>query len=298
MAARLKTIYCGGYTISVTKFESSDTLKAVLIINQDGRDVFNQGVNLEGFKPEATGLIRVDDIESNNINPSLLNQSSMRLALKGGGVWKPNNFIVWGEMEQKTASLYPPEIVPLAFENDITKTITTSGTATGDVFTSIPLRLLKKGDSNMRINRLFFIVFTTWSTDDVGTDSPITLQITTADGNTVVNYLFPDTPQDDFDEDTFCSYLVPVNSSFSRNELNNSSVRISIGGDDWWSPKAVYIFGLDDATGHPEQMVPLVSIHSWNAILDELSSDPTEGSQYVTLPLYKIPPDLPTSSSE
>lgn len=296
--ARLKTIFCGGYNISISKPAASDPPNAVLIINQDGRDAFNQGVGLSGFAGGSTGLMRIDDVASKNIQPSLLNHSSMRLALKGTAAWKPDNFIVWGEVEQRAVSLYPPEIIPLAFENDITKTISNSGTATGDVVTSIPLRLLKKGSNAMQINRLYFIVLTLWSTDDTGTDSPITLQITTADGNTVVNYLFPDTPQKDFDKATFCSYLVPVNSPFSRQDLNESSIRISIGGDDWWSPSAVYIFGMDDATGHPEQMVPLVSIHNWKEVLDELSSDPSEGSQSVTLPLYSIPPDLPTSSSE
>ena len=59
--------------------------------------------------------------------------------------------------------------------------------------------------------------------------------------------------------------------------------RLRILGTDAWLPKTVFVFGLDTPSGRPNDVVTLASVPEWE--LGWLSTDPSEGSASVMLPL-------------
>jgi hypothetical protein len=77
---------------------------------------------------------------------------------------------------------------------------------------------------------------------------------------------------------------MPVILPFTRSSLNNGTITLRIkGGMDDWKPLRFFLFGLDDATGRPESIVPLVHLGEWP--FGTMSPDTTNGIASVTLPL-------------
>ena len=97
-----------------------------------------------------------------------------------------------------------------------------------------------------------------------------------------MDFDIPDTPQQDQERGQANLYFVPVSSPFTKGSLNRDAISLRIGGDDAWLPVSFFLFGLDDATGRPEALVPLVHIRNWT--LGWLSTDAGEGVPSVTLP--------------
>jgi hypothetical protein len=137
------------------------------------------------------------------------------------------------------------------------------------------------GGPDVRIERLLLLTVTGFE-EGAGTDSPVTLQIGGPD-ELVVDYDLPDTPQFDLEANTVNWYFVPVVVPFTKRELGERSIRLSIDGDDLWRPNQIYLFGLDRSRGRPHQVVPLVN--SGPEVF--LSTDPTEGAASVLLPLAR-----------
>jgi hypothetical protein len=212
-------------------------------------------------------------VAANNIVPEDLTDSSIRLAILGNNAWRPEHFVVWGERFTGGA------IVPLAIETDISAELSTDPDE-GNV--SLPLRLVGFGSATRVINRLL-VMMTTASSDDAGTDNGITLRVTTSGGTEVVDFDFPETPQEEQERGQANLYLVPVGSGFTKASLAANSIRLSISGTDAWLPGSLFIFGLDDAAGRPEFLVPLVNLRTWPFGL--MSTDSNEGRSSVTLPL-------------
>jgi hypothetical protein len=131
------------------------------------------------------------------------------------------------------------------------------------------------------------LVIAMGNADDSGTDSPIHVRIT-AGNSVVVDHTIPDTPQADLEANEGNLYFLPVISPFMRSQLSDSSIVLSIEGDDAWTPGAVVMFGLDTLSGQPKAMVPLVHRFPWG--FGALSTDPSEGIPSVTLPLAPIDP--------
>jgi hypothetical protein len=211
-------------------------------------------------------------VQNHNIIPENLSNSSIRAVILGSDAWRPEHFVVWGERFTGGA------IVPLAIETGISAQLSTDSSE-GNA--ALPLRLVGTGSSSMNINRLL-LMMTTANSDDAGTNDKINLTITTTGGE-VVDFDIPDTPQDDQERGQANLYFVSVNSPFTRNSLGSNSIRLSTSGTDAWRPASLFLFGLDDAAGRPEALVPLVNLRSWP--LAQLSTDSSEGSGSVTLPL-------------
>jgi hypothetical protein len=211
-------------------------------------------------------------VQDHNIIPENLSNSSIRAVILGSDAWRPEHFVVWGERFTGGA------IVPLAIETGISAQLSTTSSE-GNA--ALPLRLVGTGSRSMNINRLL-LMMTTANSDDAGTNDKISLTIT-ATGGEVVDFDIPDTPQDDQERGQANLYFVPVNSPFTRNSLGSNSIRLSTSGTDAWRPASLFLFGLDDAAGRPEALVPLVNLRSWP--LGQLSTDSSEGSGSVTLPL-------------
>ncbi|HET7060927.1 MAG TPA: hypothetical protein VFI43_01980, partial [Nitrosospira sp.] len=98
-------------------------------------------------------------------------------------------------------------------------------------------------------------------------------------------HVFPDTPQSDLERAEANLYYVQVAVPFSKTELNENSIRLSIKGDDAWLPDRLFLFGLDEDETGPAAgfVVPLVHLPEWP--LGTLSTDPEEGQGSVVLPL-------------
>jgi hypothetical protein len=211
-------------------------------------------------------------VQNHNIIPENLSNSSIRAVILGSDAWRPEHFVVWGERFTGGA------IVPLAIETGIAAQLSTDSSE-GNA--ALPLRLVATGSRSMNINRLL-LMMTTANSDDAGTNDKIKLTITTTSGGEVVDFDIPDTPQDDQEKGQANLYFVPVNSPFTRNSLGSNSIRLSTSGTDAWRPASLFLFGLDDAAGRPEALVPLVHLRTWP--LEQLSTDSSEGSESVTLP--------------
>lgn len=157
--------------------------------------------------------------------------------------------------------------------------------------------LVQAGDRTMEINRLLLLMTTGGQLPEThflaegfdtapGTNSPIELQIESG-GALVVHFRFPDTPQHDQEPGQANLYFAPVPTRFTKAQLGGNSIILQIKGDDAWLPTNFFLFGLDDATGRPEQLVPLVHLPDWP--FGFMSTDSSEGIETVTLPLLRDP---------
>jgi hypothetical protein len=222
-------------------------------------------------------------VAPHNIVPENLTDSSIRVGIRGDDQWQPEDLFVWGRR------LTGGEGIPLAIETDITAKLSLEigGTEGVESVSSIPLRRVGLGDRAMEINRLFMLMETSLS-DDSGTDDTITLRIfTIPSAGLVVDFDVPpggDTSQEDLEQGDANFYEVPVITPFTQNSI--AAIRLEIKGDDAWLPRNFFLFGLDDATGRPELLVPLVHLPEWE--FGPMSTG-IDGVTQILLPLAPTP---------
>lgn len=261
-----------------------------LVINENGIDrlnhIFSEDTPQKDQEAGQANLYSVDaDVETDE-----LDNSSVRVSNLGGDQWSPEVLYIWGE--GRRFADFNTEIIPVAIETDIITKLS-AGVEDRSAVPSMPLRLVAKGNRRMQIRRLMLIVMTE-GVPHTGiiahahapseTNDPIELEITNASG-LVVKYEVPKTPQLDLERGQANLYFVPASVPFSQQSLRQNSIVLRIKGDDAWQPSKVFLFGLDDAAGRPESMVPLVHISQWN--LGWLSTDTGEGREEIILPLIQ-----------
>jgi len=262
----------------------TDTNRLNLTINIDGEDIVDMDFRFlrapgwlsGGLGPDSDWLGRGQAALSFSdlptpIETSHLTNSSIRLGIRTDDAWGPQHVLVLGRHERL--------VIPIAMEMDLDRWLSTDSSE-GKL--TMPLRLVREGTSSTLIRRLVLLVYT-GTGDDVETDSRIHLQIAAA-GNIVVDQDIPDTEQDDLEQYTANWYDVDVGVPFTRGDvLSNGQIRLSILGTDAWRPESVFVFGLDTASGRPNEVVPLVAIQEWS--FRPLSTDPNEGEASVILPV-------------
>ncbi len=228
--------------------------RVVLIVNQGGVERLQHTFSNTSQDDQERGQANLYpvNVARNNIVPENLDNSSIRVGLRGDDAWRPEHFFVWGQRLRDGA------IIPLAIETDLGITLSTD-TSEGKLSTR--LRRVGTSSANMQINRLLMLMITENGEDD-GTDSTIELQITSG-GALVVDFDIPDTPQRDQERGQANWYFVPVTAPFTKNSLDDRSIRLTIQGRDAWRPRSFFLFGLDDAAGRPEFLVPLVHHRNW-----------------------------------
>ena len=213
------------------------------------------------------------------IEASLLTNSSIRLGIRADDAWVPQHVLVLGNTEagvDPTGKPTPSRVIALAMETELQRWLSTDSTE-GKL--TMPLRLVGEGNSSTVIRRVLLLVYTG---SGVATDDAIQLQIR-AGGNLVLQQQVPDTAQDDLEEYTGNWYFLDVPVPFTRGDvLSNGGISLSILGTDSWSPRSLFVYGLDTAAGRPNEVVPLVSIPLWE--LGTLSTDLGEGQPSVDLP--------------
>jgi hypothetical protein len=259
-------------TLTSTLSDSGTESELVVIMNQNGLDVVHRDL---GFGDVATGggkLYRHDIAESQVVPASYY----MRLGTRGSDAWKPRVIAAW--CERFTSG----NIVPLGYDELVGTTLSTDSDE-GRI--SLPVRQVPGGHIRTGINRVLLVTGT--NVGNSATDSPIHVRITAGQG-VVVDHTIPDTSQDDLEGAEGNVYFIPVMSSFTRSQLTDASVELSIEGDDAWLPIVVVMFGLDTASGQPNAMVPLVHQHPWS--FGPMSTDSGEGVASVTLPLAPMDP--------
>jgi hypothetical protein len=265
--------------------------KISLSINVDGADLLNQVFpdSSQVDQESAQANLYEFNVNGRRIEPGSLTNSSVRLQILARDAWNLEHFFAWGEVPPRTL-LQNTAIVPLVIETGITKTLSTD---TSEGVASIPLRLVAKGGSRMRINRLLILLTTKGAQEDdsgifatasppFGTDNSLEIQIVANDRLIVLSEI-SDTAQDDLEIGAANFYTMPVILPFTKSSLNNQSITLRIkGGRDNWRPASFFLFGLNDAAGRPESIVPLVHLPEWPFGFMEPD---TNGVASVTLPL-------------
>lgn len=259
-------------TLTSTSPDSGSDDELVIIMNQNGLDVVHQDLDY-GDVDTGGGKLYAHDIAEDQILPE---NYYMRMGIRGDDAWAPRMIVAWCERFTNG------NVVPLAYDEVIT-TVLSTDSSEGRI--SLPLRPVGGGMIRTFINRVMLVTGT--HALESATDSPIHVRITALQG-VVVDYTIPDTPQNDLEGAEGNVYYLPVLSSFTRSQLTDTSIELSIEGDDAWLPVVVVMFGLDTASGQPAMLVPLVHQHPWQ--FGRLSTDSDEGVASVTLPLAPMDP--------
>jgi len=246
-----------------------------LTVNVDGEDVLdkNFGSNVGDGEAYLNGGSQLDT----PFDAAGLTNSSVRVGVRGHDAWAPGDVLVFGH---SLAEFQSGVAVPLAMESGLTAWLSTDYTE-GPL--TIPLRRVGPGDSNTLIQRLLLLVHTQWSTSDSGTDSAIQLEVFLGE-NLILREEIADSSQSDLEKASSNWYEMDAPIPFTRAELQaRGRIVLSILGDDAWKPMVLFVFGLDAASGRPNEVVSLVSRPVWGPRW--MSSDASEGDASVDLPI-------------
>lgn len=262
----------------------SPKAKLNLTINVYGEDVLdsNDFIFLPGSGPLSGGLGPDEDwlgkgqaalVDTHTtltspIDSNTLTNSSVRLGIRSDDAWGPENILLLGRTDRR--------VIALAMETEIDRWLSTDSSE-GKL--SMPIRLVGEGSSSTLIHRVLLLVYTqTGETND-----RIQLQIS-AGGNLVLQQQTFDTSQDDLEDYAANWYPMDAAVPFTRGDvLSNGGISLSILGEHEWSPKSVFVYGLDTAEGRPNEVVHLVSIPEWG--FGSLSADSSEGEPSIDLPV-------------
>jgi hypothetical protein len=250
--------------------------RARLSIKVGGEQLLNQFL-ISNFQTAEAEIFNIS-IEGKRIDPDTLTAQSVRLQAVGDNAWKPEHVFVWGE--EAPPPFKDVGIFPLAIEMKIREKLSKD---TSEGVSSIPLRLVAKGNRDLRINRLLILLTTDTKQDRADTNNSLEIQIVSND-RLVALCEIRNTSQEDLENGSSNFYTMPVILPFTKSSLTNESITLRIkGGMDNWLPQSFCLFGLDDATGRPESIVPLVHFREWP--FGFMAPDPTNGIASVTLPL-------------
>jgi hypothetical protein len=250
-----------------------------LTINVDGEDVLDRdyGSNVGDGEAYLNGGSQLDT----PFDSAALTNSSVRIGVRGDDAWSPGDVLVLGH---SLAEFQSGVAVPLAMETGLTDFLSTDPSE-GPL--TIPLRRVDPGTSSTVIRRVLLLVHTQWSGGglfpggDTGTDSAIQLEIFAGE-NLVLREEIADTSQSDLERGTSNWYVMDTLVPFTRGEVQaGGRIVLSILGDDAWKPMVLFVFGLDTASGRPNQVVSLVSRPVWGP--RGMSTDESEGDPSVNL---------------
>ena len=249
-------------------------------INVDGEDVLDRdfGSNVGDGEAYLNGGSQLDA----PFDSAALTDSSVRIGIRGDDAWSPGDVLLFGHSMAEFGS---GVAVPLAMETGLTDSLSTDSSE-GSL--TVPLRRTDPGNSSTIIRRVLLLVHTQWSGGglipgggDTGTDSAIQLEIFAGE-NLILREEIDDTSQPDLEKGTTNWYVMDALVPFTRGEVQaGGRIVLSILGDDAWKPLALFVFGLDTASGRPNQVVSLASLPVWGPRW--MSTDTDEGDPSVDL---------------
>lgn len=266
----IRNLYVANLTS--TRSDSGSDSELVVIMNQGGLDVVHRDLGFGGSETGGGKLYRHNIAESQVVPEDYY----MRIGIRGDDAWRPSMITAWCQRFTSGA------IVPLGYDEELEVVLSTDPSE-GRI--SLPLRQVTPGMIRTQISRVMLVTGT--NIGDSATDSAINVRITRSE-ELVVDHTVPDTPQPDLEGAEGNVYFLPVRQPFTRSQLTDTSIVLSIQGDDAWLPIVVAMFGLDSASGNPGRIVPLAYFDPWP--FGVLSTDAGEGTGSVTVPLCPIDP--------
>lgn len=296
-------------TVTAGGRNSGTDNRIVLIVNVGGDRIDNVHHTFgdtaqDDLERDQANIYEVtqDDIDTvtgfvpGTVDTDSLNTSSIRVGIRGNDAWTPKSVFVWGREQREEG-----QVIPLGLVIDLRRSIFISGvlanvtlsTDTDEGPTSFLIPQVTQGGASMLIRSLL-VAMTTADEDDAGTDDSIRLRITTADGRVVLDQVIEDTAQDDQERGQANIYFIPVATAFTRAELGDRSIELSIEGeDDAWLPANFFVFGLSAElpSAFSPQVEPLVHVTTWP--FGTMSTDQDEGRQRAILPLVPLSPSIP-----
>ena len=255
-----------------------------LVINYPGiyRDLHVEltGKQLKG----GTNIYFIGYEYAGYVNCNKLTDSSIRIGILGRDLWKPAHIFIWGQTINTDCEL--EEVIPIAIETEIDTGLSIDP---NEGSSSIPIRLVHKGKSDIPIHRLLILMQTS-SERYAGTNDPFTLEISTTQGDMVTIPIKPARYKSQ--EKMLFTGNVPADFTFRKEDVE--SIHLQFLGDNKWLPRRFHLFGVDTESDRPTEIVTLVDIQDWqNAGLNWLSTDIDEGLQRVELPLYFFREPIP-----
>lgn len=250
-----------------------------LTINVDGEDVLDRdfGSNVGDGEAYINGGSQL----ATPFDTTALTDSSVRIGIRGDDAWSPGDIMLFGH---SAAEFNSGVAVPIALETGLTEFLSTDPSE-GPL--TVPLRRVDPGTSSTIIRRVLLLVHTQWEGGgwfpggDTGTDSAIQLEVF-AGANLVLREEIVDTSQSDLERGTSNWYVMDTLVPFTRGEVQaGGRIVLSILGSDKWKPQVLFVFGLDTATGRPNQVVSLASLPVWGP--RGMSTDTDEGDPSVDL---------------
>ena len=250
-----------------------------LTINVDGEEVLDRDFDSNVGDGEAylNGGAQLDT----PFDSAALTNSSVRIGIRGDDAWAPGDVLLFGH---SLAEFNSGVAVPLALETGLTEFLSTDPSE-GPL--TVPLRRVDPGTSSTIIRRVLLLVHTQWSGGglfpggDTGTDSAIQLEVFAGE-NLVLREEIDDTSQSDLERGTSNWYVMDTLVPFTRGEVQaGGRIVLSILGGDAWKPMVLFVFGLDTASGRPNQVVSLASLPVWGPRW--MSTDTGEGDPSVDL---------------
>ena len=248
-----------------------------LTINIDGEDVLDRdsGSTVGDGEAYINGPFQLET----PFDSATLTNSSVRIGLRDDDAWAPGDVLVFGH---SLAEFQSGIAVPLVMETGLNVSLSTDPSE-GPL--TVPLRQVSPGASSTVIRRVLLLVHTQWGPigTDTGTDSAIQLEVFLGE-NLLLRQEIDDTSQSDLEKATTNWYVMDAPIPFTRAELQaRGRIVLSILGDDAWKPQVLFVFGLDTASGRPNEVVSLVSRPVWGPRW--MSSDTSEGDPSVDLPI-------------
>lgn len=214
----------------------------------------------------------LDDAEQ--FDPEAAIAASYRIEVRGPDQWSPEHVFLWGDATSVPAT-------PLAMAIDLDVRVSTD---VREGHQSFPLHRVFRGAAP-EVRRLLLLVATR-DEDDAETENEITVKIVSKMGEPLVDYALPDSPQGNREQGVWEMHLTHPIRPFKKVDLDDSSITVRTNGDDSWAPRSFWLFGLDTVEGLPSYIVPLIDLEFWsNKWPGNLSTDPSEGHEEVTLPL-------------
>lgn len=248
-----------------------------LTINIDGEDVLDRDYGSSVSDGEA--WLNGGRVLSTPFDSAALTNSSVRIGVRDDDAWAPEDILVFGHSLLEFQS---DVAVPLVMETGLSGFLSTDPS---EGALTLPLRRVDPGTSDTVIRRVLLLVHTQWASrgTDTGTDSAIQLEVFAGE-NLVLREEIHDTSQSDLEKAMSNWYVMDAPVPFTRGEVQaGGRIVLSILGDDAWKPQMLFVFGLDTASGRPNQVVSLVSRPIWGHRW--MSADASEGDPSVTLPV-------------
>ncbi|MCZ4279734.1 hypothetical protein O4H49_03015 [Kiloniella laminariae] len=274
----LKSIWTAMITRDVANSATDSPI--VLIVNDYSYDLVFHTFKDTAQKDQSAGQANLYKLDvAGGIYPDSLTDSSIRIAIRGDDLWRPESFFLWGETTSGA-------VEPLAYNKQIKFTLSTDPNE-GNFSAALP-RAYGPNSPAVRAKQptpLLFsnllVLMTTASAHDSGTNNKLSLEVVGKNGTLYLDSVLKAKGQSNHGTAQANFYEVQETNRFFKHEIE--SMTLSISGSDAWKPDNFFVFGYDDLDG-VQVFTPLVNIPKWT--FGSLSTDKSEGKTSLSLPLF------------